>query len=233
MRYIKYFKSNNNIDSICKRYGIENYTINPDGSIDVDDDVYLNNKDLTKLPLQFRNVNGVFNCSYNQLTSLEGCPNVSGDFYCSHNQLTSLSGGPNDISGYFICTNNKLKSLEGGPNYVGDDYYCNDNQLTSLKGAPKRVDIFDCSYNQLETLEYMPLIINGYFRCSKNKLTNLISLKSDIKGSIYLDNNPLPEEILDNLDLIKEILKWQNDYSIWNRNGTLNKENFQELIDDL
>ena len=29
------------IDEICKKYGIENYTINDDGSIDVDGDVLI------------------------------------------------------------------------------------------------------------------------------------------------------------------------------------------------
>jgi hypothetical protein len=55
------------IEEICKEYGIENYTINSDWSIDVDGDVHLSNRNLTKLPLNFRNVSGNFYCSYNQL----------------------------------------------------------------------------------------------------------------------------------------------------------------------
>ena len=39
MRYLKLFESFENIDKICKQYNIENYTINPDGTIDVDDNV--------------------------------------------------------------------------------------------------------------------------------------------------------------------------------------------------
>jgi hypothetical protein len=88
-------ESKTDIDSIPKAYGIMNYTINPDGSIDVDGDVGLNNERLTKLPLKFRNVGGDFYCSYNNLPSLEGCPQtVGGDFYCRNNQLTSLEGLP-------------------------------------------------------------------------------------------------------------------------------------------
>ena len=213
MIYLKYFESKSDIEFICRKYGVTNYTINPDGSIDVDGNVDLTNKSLTKFPIKFRNVTGYFNCGVNELTSLEGSPeNVGRNFSCSYN---------------------KLKSLKGGPNYVGNDYSCNDNKLISLKGAPKRInDNFYCGYNQLETLEYIPSI-GGYLNCRYNKLTNLLSLKSNIKGDIYLINNPLPKEILDNLDLIKEIIKWQNDYSIWNRDGTLNKNNFQELINDL
>ncbi len=39
---------------------IRNYTINPDGSIDVDEDVWLYDKGLTKLPLKFNKVNELF-----------------------------------------------------------------------------------------------------------------------------------------------------------------------------
>jgi hypothetical protein len=71
------------IHDICKRYLISNYTINPDGSIDVDGDVSIANGRLTKLPLKFNKVSGDFYCSYNELTSLEGCPKEVGYyFYC-------------------------------------------------------------------------------------------------------------------------------------------------------
>ena len=33
MKYLKLFKSFKDINKICKKYKIENYTINPDGSI--------------------------------------------------------------------------------------------------------------------------------------------------------------------------------------------------------
>ncbi len=35
MKYLKLFESFEDIDEICKKYSIENYTINTDGSIDV------------------------------------------------------------------------------------------------------------------------------------------------------------------------------------------------------
>jgi hypothetical protein len=70
------------IKDICKKFGIENYTINDDGTVDVDGNVNLGNKGLTKLPLRFRNVSGYFYCHVNQLISLEGAPQkVGGNFY--------------------------------------------------------------------------------------------------------------------------------------------------------
>ena len=56
-----------NIDLICKKYGITNYTINQDGSIDVNGSVNLSRENLTKLPLKFNRVSGYFDCSNNQL----------------------------------------------------------------------------------------------------------------------------------------------------------------------
>ena len=47
MKYLKLFENFRDIDSICRRYCIENYTINSDGSIDVNGDVDLFNEGLT------------------------------------------------------------------------------------------------------------------------------------------------------------------------------------------
>jgi hypothetical protein len=98
------------ISLICKRYKITNYTINDDGSIDVNGDVYLINKGLTELPLIFNR--------------------VTGEFDCSRNRLTSLKGSPRWVGRYFDCGNNRLASLEFSPDYVGDGFYCGWNQLT-------------------------------------------------------------------------------------------------------
>lgn len=48
------------IDTICKKFGIKNYTINEDSTIDVDGNVDLRNKGLTKIPLKFGKVSGKF-----------------------------------------------------------------------------------------------------------------------------------------------------------------------------
>jgi hypothetical protein len=123
----------NSIHDICKKYKIENYTINDDGSIDVDGDVGLIEKGLTELPLTFNKVTGNFNCSKNNLTSLKGSPKwVGGYFGCRYNQLTNLEGSPDYIAGYFTCSYNKLTSLEFSPDYVGKNYDCsNNNELIS------------------------------------------------------------------------------------------------------
>ena len=99
----------NNIDlELLKECVDGTYTINEDGSIDVDGSVYINNRDLIKIPFKFRNVSVYFTCSNNQLTSLEGAPNtVGGSFNCHNNQLTSLECAPNTVGGNFYCHNNQ------------------------------------------------------------------------------------------------------------------------------
>ena len=68
--------------------GVENYTINPDWTIDVKGDVDLSNKNLIEFPdyIKFNHVSGQFDCAGNQLTSLKGCPaSVGYSFYCHSN----------------------------------------------------------------------------------------------------------------------------------------------------
>ena len=107
------------IEKICEKYYIKNYTINSDGSIDVDGDVFIYDEGFTEIPLKFNKVTGSVNLIKNKLTSLEGCPKEVGSF--------------------FDCRDNKLTSLEGGPELVGGDFHCGDNNLTDLKGSPKEI----------------------------------------------------------------------------------------------
>ena len=142
MRYLKRYKKlfesitqqeRSRIQSVCQKYGITNYTINDDGSIDVNVDVDLRNKQLTKLPLKFGFVSGDFYCYNNKLTTLEGCPReVGGDFDCDDNQLTTLEGGPREVGGSFNCSRNKLTTLEGCPRQVGGYFDCSCNKVHKI-----------------------------------------------------------------------------------------------------
>ena len=117
------------------------YTINDDGSIDVDGDVNLGNKDLTKIPFKFRHVSGDFHCYNNYLTSLEGAPiTVGGIFDCGYNNLTSLEGAPNNVGSIFRCDYNELVSLDGAPNFVGDVFWCRFNPNLPYSELFKIVD---------------------------------------------------------------------------------------------
>ncbi len=203
MKHLKLFEAFEDIDSICKKFGITNYTINSDGLVDVDGDVYLYNKGLTKLPLKFGKVTGHFNCYNNQLTTLEGSPREVGGFYCSYNQLTTLEGGPREVGGYFDCYNNQLTTLEGSPREVGGYFNCRNNKLTTLEGAPREVGGgFYCNNNQLITLEGGPREV-GDFYCNNNPIYSVYKLFPDHKS--YMDS--LDYSYLRGKDIVKSRFK--------------------------
>lgn len=134
MKHIKLFENFNepNLKRELKKYGIKNYTINSDGTIDVDGDVDLYvyyNRKLTEIPFKFGKVTGDFNCSDNNLISLDGCPYyVGGDFNGSGNKLTNLNGSPSEVIGYFSCDYNNLTTVEGMPKEIGGDFICQGNE---------------------------------------------------------------------------------------------------------
>jgi hypothetical protein len=102
-------------------------------SVDASGSVHLYNKGLTRLPFKFGKVGGNFECSYNRLTSLEGCPEkVGGHFWCTGNQLTSLRCCPKEVGGDFECSYNQLTSLEGCPKEVGWGFWCSANGLIDV-----------------------------------------------------------------------------------------------------
>ena len=140
---------------VCEKHEIENYTINDDLSIDVDDNVHLGFKMLEYLPLKFNYVSGSFNCFYNKLTSLEGCPQkVGGSFGCFYNNLESLEGCPQTVGGDFSCSDNELVSLKGGLHTVGGNFNCVYNKLTDLENFPEVSGNVYITENPVDLLVY-------------------------------------------------------------------------------
>jgi hypothetical protein len=147
MRIISYKlfleSSQDSIESICEMYGIINYTINEDGSIDVDGNVNLSGGYLLKLPLKFRHVTGYFDCSKNQLNSLEGSPlSVGAHFDCSYNQLVNLIGGPEVVIDDYYAHCNQINSFEGFPDdFEGDCYFRSNPVQKVLKEFPHNLKV--------------------------------------------------------------------------------------------
>jgi len=82
---------------------------------------------------------------------LEGCPiNVGGDFDCSGNQLTSLEYCPKNVGGNFNCYDNQLTSLDGCPQAIKGDFDCDNNQITDFKGISEFFEgSFSCYDNPI------------------------------------------------------------------------------------
>ena len=153
-------ESKRDIHSICDEYGINDYTINPDGSIDVDGNIILSydfeRGELSKIPLKFGN--------------------IIGDFECDRNQLTTLKGSPTSVGGNFDCSGNQLTSLEYRPESVGRNFYCHDNQLTSLEGLPEIGGYINCRRNKITDFRGVPEFFEGLFYCEGNPIEEIYTL---------------------------------------------------------
>jgi hypothetical protein len=165
--------------------------------------------------MRFGEVTENFDCSYNDLTSLEGSPQtVGGDFYCNHNQLTSLEGAPQTVSGDFYFPNNQLTSLEGAPQTVNGNFYCNDNQLTSLEGAPQTVSgNFYCSDNPVpeKWIEKIYDLMRGGIPYNKSveKLWN--KMNQNLRVILYQPSfDWLSSEESRKIQLIKKYIKFKD-----------------------
>ena len=130
--------SDQEIHDLCEKYDIKDYSINPDGSIDVNEDVNLAGYTLGKLPLKFNYIRGSFYCNSCSLTNLIGCPKIVGkSFYCRNNKLTSLQNSPEIIYGRYYFKDNPLKTLDG---FYGDysKLSCDNRDILILKHKRKQ-----------------------------------------------------------------------------------------------
>jgi hypothetical protein len=136
------------------------------------DSLHINDLPITRFPLKLGIINGNFDCTLNELTTLKGGPTeIYGSFDCSHNNLPNLIGGPTEIDINYNCSYNKLTTLEGSPNTILRHFYCHRNLLSNLIGGPK--------------------IVKGNFWCDNNQLTSLDGIPDDV-DSVDCCNNAVP-----------------------------------------
>ena len=127
-----------------EKNNIENYKINKNLTINVNEFAYFkNDKMLYDFPdyIKFNICYGDFNVTRVGLKTLKGCPKtVEGHFYTGFNDLETLEGGPKEVYIGYYCHNNKLISLKGCPEIVGEDFECSGNDIQfDPKYLPKTV----------------------------------------------------------------------------------------------
>jgi hypothetical protein len=141
------------ISLICEKYNITNYTINDDGSIDVNGNVDLYYIELTELPLIFNKVTGYFDCGRNNLTSLKGSPVwVGGNFNCNYNRLPSLEFSPDYVGGWFDCCDNLLT-----------DNYCDTEIGGGFHTNLKQDGLTEYNYNEWRKLYKRKLTLDELY----------------------------------------------------------------------
>ena len=187
----KKFFDKREIHKICKRYDINNYTINSDGSIDVNGTVYLYHKGLTNIPLKFNKVSGSFICSNNNLISLDGCPKeVGGEFNCSDNQLISLDGCPKEVGDDFDCSINPITTMKGVSKIIKGNFTCRNCKLENLNFCPE-AQYYDFSYNKIKNFNGFPEFNNS----------NVDFHGNDVDDIYYLFR-------------LKSCIRWINEYDV-------------------
>lgn len=176
------------------KYRIKKYTIHEDFTVDVNGNVNLNDCNIKNIPVQFGVVNGTFECGYNKLTSLKGCPHtVNGEFHCSKNELINLIYGPKIVGKKYICVASGLTSLEGCPEKIYDSCDIHGNELITLKYGPVLVEgMFNCSYNKLQDLTHISKIIKGDIYCSNNPIINIESFDCQCSGFLKHSQSIIP-----------------------------------------
>ena len=197
------YNTREEVASWLKEMKINNYVINEDLTVDVKGDVNLIIKDLTvdvkgdvnliikglsQIPIQFGIIDGSFNCSWNSLTSLKGCPKVvNGYFYCYNNSLTSLEGCPEVVNGSFYCNNNKLISFEFFPQEInGNSIFLHnieikeEEELVNFDCKMENIEKIYSDFNEYGNVEEFLNKVNYYKNIKKeNELLKELSVNSN------------------------------------------------------
>lgn len=156
---------------------------------------------------------------------------VNGSVDLYNKQLTEIPIQFNIVNGSFDCSDNNLTSLKGCPKVVDGNFFCCINQLTSLKGCPTIIGFnFDCSFNSITSLDSGLREIGGNFNCSTNRLTTLKG-SPEVIGNFDCSDNELPQSITNFKDF-KIFIKYQDEYSIWNKDGSLNEQRYLIFLQD-
>jgi len=123
MKYVKSYKIFESIDDQFLKtykdverwlidYGIVDYTINSDLTVDVNGEVHLDGEDLKFLPVQFGKIRDYFFIDNNDLKSLKGCPiEIKGEFSCSGNKIYNLDGFPKNIGTTIFFDKNPISNF--------------------------------------------------------------------------------------------------------------------------
>lgn len=175
------------IKNKLREWLINEYHINSDLTVDVFQDVYLEDI-IEKCPIKFGT--------------------VKGDFVIQSCRLKTLENIPRIIEGNFICSINELKSLKGGPQVVGQDYQAEFNELETLEGISEHINgNLLLRGNMLKDLSFAPISVNGYIDLEKNQITNITNTPylTDSKSSyINFNFNPIDSISLSDIEHLED-----------------------------
>ena len=136
-KYHEFPKNMHQLNLACLKCKLLGYDINDDLSISIYSDVDISNRGFENIPIFFHIVKGDFNCSNNNLKSMDGAPLITDSFNCSNNIINSLYGSPETINGNFDISNNKINSISGGPVSIKGYFNFSNNNVMYIGEFPK------------------------------------------------------------------------------------------------
>lgn len=138
-----------------------------------------------------------------------------------------------DIDGSVVLYSQGLSEIPVQFGEVSGNFECAKNKLTTLKGCPYYVGwSFDCSHNKLTTLEYSPKEVGENFICNSNELTTLKGMETSFPGRFNCGSNDSLPSLISSLGSIRRLLKYQDEYGIWDNDGSFNEKRFHIFIKD-
>lgn len=226
---------------------IKDYVISEDLIVDVNGDVKLRCNELLtnlrRIPIKFGYVSGEFDCSNNNLTTLENCPHTVKKFDCSENSLINLKHCPLNITLNFYANNNKLSTLIDFPKSITNlstlDFSCNNiyniDDINHLEVSYLRLH-----YNNLNYIQNFPNVTYE-LRIEKNKLHHdtILKIIDLIEKKLHLTILTLPfykneNEIIYDISVNSNIIEDYNKFLIKQELNSLNnivvKNNIKDKI---
>ena len=142
----------------------------------------------------------VFDCSYNNLVSLDVGGNTTLEILnCSRNQLKNLDVSGNTTLEILDCSWNQLKNVDVSENCALLTLNCAKNQLSELDvGENTKLAYLNCYKNKLTCLDVGKNIALKELKCGYNRLQSLDVSKNILLKELWCQNNKLTSLDLSN-----------------------------------
>lgn len=199
-----------NIISACKKYKIQNYQINGNGTIDVIGHVNLSGLDLKECPVKFNR--------------------ISGDLDISSNHISTFVNFPKFIDGNLYVMKNKIKSFETCEvEYIGKKLNLSYNPFDSLEGCPSAEDHVYANISNITTISDDEL---NLFHNSANNIygivnTPIFALLESINWSLFYSD----DEDRRNWSRVREVLFKVNEFEVIKDRNTIDVISLNQLFD--
>lgn len=188
-----------------RNYGVDNYTVNDDLTVDVNGNVNLERAFMGQSKEEWLEELEDYNNHTDPEAQIdfELCDDGSYEGNGSHHvyeektdEVYELPVRFGTVKGSFSIAYNELRTLKGCPHTVEGGFDCDSNDLQSLTGAPRQVgNIFFCKHNPLiEVGDIDTQITQGFF-VGPDQIADLLNVKSEEPEKTILDKQTFNQAI--------------------------------------